>query len=99
MLKKINQTWNTYIWLFVKVTKYIYFILFFREPKFSVDVEIIDAIQKIYWLLKFIYSQKATQFCKISTVDLTVTIQDKSMVVISRKFVAFSEYMNNLSNL
>ena len=45
-------------------------------------------------LLKFIYSEKATKFCEISTVDLTVTIQDKSTVEISQKFVAFSEYMN-----
>ena len=44
--------------------------------------------------LKFIYSEKATKFCKISTVDLTVTTQDKSTVEISQKFVAFSEYMN-----
>ena len=28
---------------------------------------------------------KATKFCKISTVDLTVTTQDKSKVVISQK--------------
>ena len=42
--------------------------------------------------VKFIYSEKATKFCKISTVDLTVT--DKSTVDISKKFVAFSEYMN-----
>ena len=44
--------------------------------------------------LKFIYSEKATKYCKISTVDLTVTIQDKSTVKISQHFVAFSEYMN-----
>ena len=35
-------------------------------------------------LLKFIYSEKATKFCEISTVvDLT-----------SKNFVAFAEYMN-----
>ena len=39
--------------------------------------------------LKFIYSKKATKFCEISTVDLTVTT-----VEISQKIVAFSEYMN-----
>jgi hypothetical protein len=44
--------------------------------------------------IKFIYSEKATKLCKISTVDLTVTTQDKSTVEISQKFVAFSEYMN-----
>ena len=45
-------------------------------------------------LVKLIYSEKATKFCEISTVDLTVTTQDKSTVDISLKFVAFSEYMN-----
>ena len=37
---------------------------------------------------------KAAKFCEISTVDLTVTTQDKSTVEISQNFVAFSEYMN-----
>ena len=31
-------------------------------------------------VLKFIYSEKATQFCEIYTIDLTVTTQDKSTV-------------------
>ena len=44
--------------------------------------------------LKFIYSEKATQFCKISTLLLSVYIVDKSKVEISQNFVAFSEYMN-----
>ena len=39
--------------------------------------------------LKFIYSEKATKFCKISTV-----VPVKSTVEISQYFVAFSEYMN-----
>ena len=43
---------------------------------------------------KIIYSEKATKFCEISTVNLTVTTLDKSTVEISQKFVAFSEYMN-----
>ena len=37
-------------------------------------------------VVKFIYSEKATKFCEISTVDLTVTTQDKSKVVISQNF-------------
>ena len=40
--------------------------------------------------IKFIYSEKATKFCKISIVNLTVTTQDKSKV----ESGAFSEYMN-----
>ena len=38
-------------------------------------------------VLKFIYSEKATNFCKISTVDM-------SYVEIWQNFLAFSEYMN-----
>ena len=44
--------------------------------------------------LKFMYSEKATKFCKISTIDLTVITEDKSTVEILQKFVAFFEYMN-----
>ena len=51
-------------------------------------------VEKCQFYLKFIYSEKATNFCKISTIDLTVTTYDKSTVEISQKFVAFSEYMN-----
>ena len=42
----------------------------------------------------FIYSEKATKFCKISTLLLTGTTKDKSKLEISQNFVAFSEYMN-----
>ena len=57
------------------------------------------AIEKIKLLgaileLKFIYSEKATKYCEISTIDLTVTTLNKSTVEISQNFVAFSEYMN-----
>ena len=45
-------------------------------------------------LLKFIYSEKAKQFCEIFTLLLTGTTWDKSKVKISPNFVAFSEYMN-----
>ena len=47
-------------------------------------------------LLKFIYSEKATKFWKISTVDLSYLVPVKSTVEISQNFVAFSEYMNFL---
>ena len=42
----------------------------------------------------FKYSEKATRFCKISTLDLTVLRTVKSKMEISQNFVAFSEYMN-----
>ena len=45
-------------------------------------------------LLKFIYSEKATNFCEISTLDLSYVVTVKSTVEISQNFVAFSEYMN-----
>ena len=44
--------------------------------------------------VKFIYSEKATEFCKISTLLLTGTTQDKSKEEISQNVVAFSEYLN-----
>ena len=44
--------------------------------------------------LKFIYSEKATNFCKISKVNLSYVVTVKSTVEISQNFVAFLEYMN-----
>ena len=44
--------------------------------------------------LKFIYSEKATKFCKIFTLLLSYVVPVKSKVKISQNFVAFSEYMN-----
>ena len=46
------------------------------------------------WQIKFIYSEKATKFCEISTLLLTVCTVVKSKVEISQNVVAFSEYMN-----
>ena len=45
-------------------------------------------------LLKFIYSEKATKFCKISTLLFSYIVPIKSKVEISQNFVAFAEYMN-----
>ena len=44
--------------------------------------------------LKFMYSEKATKFCEISTVDLSYVVLVKSTVEIAQNFVASSEYMN-----
>jgi hypothetical protein len=49
---------------------------------------------KTHHCVKFIYSEKATRFCKISTVDLSHVVPVKSTVEILQNFVAFSEYMN-----
>ena len=48
----------------------------------------------LYFTLKFIYSEKATKFCEIST-SLLITVHTvKSKLEILQNFVAFSEYMN-----
>ena len=47
-----------------------------------------------YPLLKFIYSEKTTKFCKIFPLLSTVCTVVKSKEKISQNFVAFSEYMN-----
>ena len=44
--------------------------------------------------LKFVYSEKATKFCKIFTLRLSYVVPVKSKVKISQNFVAFSEYIN-----
>ena len=44
--------------------------------------------------IKFTYSEKATKFCEISTVDLSYVVPVKSTVEISQNFMTFSEYMN-----
>ena len=46
----------------------------------------------LWMYVKFIYSEKATKFCEISTLLLFVCTVDKSKVGISQIFVAFSEY-------
>ena len=43
---------------------------------------------------KFIYSEKATTFCEISTLLLTTVHTVKSKLEISQNCVAFSEFMN-----
>ena len=50
-------------------------------------------------VLKFLYSEKATKFCEISTLDLSYVVTVKSTVEISQNIVAFSEYMNFMSLL
>ena len=50
-----------------------------------------------YMNYTLIYSEKATNFCEISTVDLSYVLMAKSMVEILQNFVAFSEYTNFIS--
>ena len=49
-------------------------------------------------VIKFIYSEKATKFCEISTLLLSYVVPVKSKVEISQNFVAFSEYMNFMTH-
>ena len=49
-------------------------------------------VAQIY--LKFIYSEKATKFCEIFPLHLTVCTVVKCKGKISQNFVAFSEYMS-----
>ena len=44
---------------------------------------------KLISLVKFIYSEKATKFCEISTADLSYVVMVKSTVEVSQNFVAF----------
>ena len=45
-------------------------------------------------VIKFIYSEKATKFCEISTLLLSYLVPVKSKLKILQNFVIFSEYMN-----
>ena len=47
-----------------------------------------------YFVVKFIYSEKATKFCEFFPLLLIVCTVVKSKGKISQNFVAFSEYMN-----
>ena len=58
------------------------------------DISNIAAVLSDTLLLKFIYSEKATKFCEIFALLLTVCTVVKSKVKISQNCVAFSEFMN-----
>ena len=73
---------------------------FIGKSKLTVGLELtLNSMQPYFSLqhifrVKFIYSEKATKFCQISTLLLTVCTVVKSKLEISQNFVAFSEYMN-----
>ena len=58
-----------------------------------------QAINSFLTPLKFIYSEKVTKFCKISTKYLSYGLPFKELVEILQNFVAFSEYMNIMVGL
>ena len=51
-------------------------------------------LYKYFYLLKIVYSEKATKFYEIFSLLLSYVVPVKSKVKISQNFVAFSEYMN-----
>ena len=59
-------------------------------------MEKVDATHHGFFLnlKKFIYSEKATKFCKISTLFWLALTEDKSKVEILQNCVAFSKYIN-----
>ena len=61
----------------------VYYVFIKRKMQFHAVV-----------FLKFVYSEKATKFCEISTLLLSVSTVDKSKVEISQNFEAFSENKN-----
>ena len=68
-----------------------------KAPAFSLDISLIFVCTRVrgtYDALKFIFSEKATKFCKISTLILSYVVPVKSKVKILQNYVAFSEYMN-----
>ena len=61
----------------------------------GVNLAKISSIKKVavyVLVVKFIFSEKATKFCKTSTLLLFYVVPVKSKI--SQNFVAFSEYMN-----
>ena len=74
----------------------VYLLLFFylahqiQQP----ISELLPCKKTIRWQSSYMYSEKATKFLEILTLLLSTVHTDKSKVKISKKFVAFSEYMN-----
>ena len=93
--KKMASAWRNFKNIF---SRPLFTIIFRSKILFFVTYSILTGQTKvefvIYWVLKFIYSEKATKFCEISTLILSYVVPVKSKVKISPKFVAFSEYMN-----
>ena len=54
----------------------------------------LSVVQMLKYILKFIYSENATNFCEISHVDFCYVVTVKSTMEILQNFVAFSENMN-----
>ena len=79
-------------------SKWIELNLFTPQDLYYISTKFATKQISIPKFVNFIYSEKATKFCEISTVDLSYVVPVKSSVEISQNFVAFSEYMNFSTN-
>ena len=61
------------------------------DLEFSSDFGYFHGQRKHCLCIKFIYSDKATKFCEISTIDLTITSYFKSTGEISQKILRIYE--------
>ena len=97
-LKQLESTSETMImfrWVVYFNFKTLYKLLYtYIIIKYKVCNHCLNSFLKEHSLLKFVYSEKATKFCEISTLLLSTVHTDKNKVEISQNFVAFSEYMN-----
>ena len=59
-----------------------------------INKEMRFSMKSCHYHIESIYSEKATKFCEIFTLLMTVCTAVKSKVKILQNFVAFSEYMN-----
>ena len=67
------------------------FKIFTNSKFWEKKSEFLDSWKHVTSSLKFIYSEKATKFCEISTLLLAYVLPVKSKVEILQNFVAFSE--------
>ena len=80
---------------FLKV-KNVFSRRFFQKimPLCMVSIQEQFLIKSALWWRRIRYSEKATKFCEISILLLSVSTVDKSEVQISQNFLVFSEYTN-----
>jgi hypothetical protein len=71
------------------IKKLSYLVGVNSSPGFLVQMKSLEFHSEINWPLKFIYSEKATKFCEISTLLLSYVMPVKSKVDILQNFVAF----------
>ena len=71
--------------------------VFFKSNLHLFDLKVLFSKELFWWCFigkVHIFWEAATNFCEISTLDLSYVVTVKSTVEISQTFVAFSEYMN-----